>query len=275
MLFCHGNPECSYAYRKVFADLCDRVRRGSLDPVRVVAVDHVGFGRSDRATYETVSMDHADNLQELVAFLDLQDVTLMVHDWGGPIGIGALLREPDRVSALVACNTTVFPVPFVGRTFSDYPIEWLPWASFPSVTPDRLWPALGSYAVFRTPTDAAGLLGGLALYAASKRLVRQTRYWAHGNTFTDRRLGERNTAPFYRFIREHIGPVWGASGDAIDVRLVFGGWDPLAKEPVYDQWRAHLPAAEGRVETLEGVSHFVEEQRPERVARAVADVTGG
>jgi pimeloyl-ACP methyl ester carboxylesterase len=304
VLFCHGNPECSYAYRKVFAALRDRVRRGSLDPVRVVAVDHIGFGRSDRATYETVPMDHADNLEELVAALDLQDVTLVVHDWGGPIGVGALLRDPERVSALVACNTTIFPFPFVGRTFSDYPIEWLPWASFPTVTPDALWPAVGSYAVFRTPTGPTGLLGGLALYAArtavgrfpaterdarrvyyeqfgdpwnvaaSKRLVRQTRYWAHGNTFEDRRLGERNTAPFYRFIRENVGPLWGTSGEGIEVRLVFGGWDPLAKEPVYDQWRDHMPAAEGHVETLDGVSHFVEEQRPERVARAVADVTG-
>ena len=249
-------------------------------------------------------MDHADNLEELVGALDPRDVTLVVHDWGGPIGVGALLRDPDRVSALVACNTTVFPFPFVGRTFSDYPIDWLPWTAFPTVTPDPVWPAVGSYVVFRTPTGAAGLLGGLALYAArtavgrfpaderdarrvyfeqfldpwnvaaSKRLVRQTRYWAHGNTFEGRRLGERNTAPFYRFVRENVGPLWGPGGRAIDVRLVFGEWDPLAKEPVYDQFRDHLPQAEGHVETLEGVSHFVEEQRPERVAEAVADVTG-
>jgi pimeloyl-ACP methyl ester carboxylesterase len=306
VLFSHGNPECSYAYRKVVRALRERAIAGDLaTPVRLVAVDHVGFGLSDRATHEAVPMDHADNLEQFVAALDLQDVTLVVHDWGGPIGVGALLRDPERVTGLVACNTTVFPMPFVGPTFDDYPIDWLPWADFPRVTPDALWPAVGSYAVFRQPAGPARVLGDLLFYvlrveglgwfpddertarrvyyqqfrdrwntAASKRLVRQTRYWGHGNTFEDERLGIRNTAPFYRFIREQVGPAWGPSGTEIDVELVFGGWDPLAKDAVLDQWAEALPQAEGHMAVLEGVSHFVEEQRPERVARAVRDAGG-
>lgn len=306
VLFVHGNPECSYAYRTVVRALRDRAVAGDLAvPVRLVAVDHIGFGLSSTATHEAVPMDHAGNLDELVSALDLWDVTLVVHDWGGPIGVGALLREPGRVSGLVACNTTVFPMPFVGPTFDDYPIDWLPWADFPRVTPDRFWPAVASYAVFRRPAGEYRVLLELLFYlarvegfgwfpdreaaarrvyyeqfedpwntAASKRLVRQTRYWGHGNTFEDPRLGTRNTAPFYRAIRENLGPEWGPLGREIDVELVFGGWDPLAKDAVLDQWAEALPQAEGHMEVLDGVSHFVEEERPERVARAVVDAGG-
>jgi pimeloyl-ACP methyl ester carboxylesterase len=306
VLFVHGNPECSYAYRKVVRSLRERALAGDLaTPVRLMALDHIGFGLSSTATYEAVPMDHAENLHELVTALDLRDVTLVVHDWGGPAGMGALLREPDRVTGLVACNTTVFPMPFVGPTFDDYPLDWLPWADFPRVTPDRLWPAVGSYAVFRRPAGEYRVLLELLFYvarvegfgwfpdheaaarrvyyeqfedpwntAASKRLVRQTRYWGHGNTFECSRLGTRNTAPFYRDIHRTIGPEWGPAGREIDVELVFGGWDPLAKDAVLDQWAEALPQAEGHMEVLESVSHFVEEERPERVARAVRDAGG-
>lgn len=305
VLFAHGNPECSYAYRNVVDALRDRALGGEFStPVRLVAVDHVGFGLSDRATHEAVPMDHAENLHAFVTALDLQDVTLVVHDWGGPIGVGALLREPDRVTGLVACNTTVFPMPFVGPTFDEYPIEWLPWTDFPRLTPDRLWPAVASYAVFRRPAGEYRILFDLLLYlvrveglgwfpdrqaarrvyyqqfddpwntAASKRLVRQTRYWGHGNTFEDERLGTRNTTPFYRAIHERLPAAWGPAGHEIDVELVFGGWDPLAKDAVLDQWAEALPQAEAHMEVLDGVSHFVEEERPERVAEAVVDAGG-
>jgi len=306
VLFVHGNPECSYAYRNVVRALRERALSGDLSlPVRLVAVDHVGFGLSDRATHEAVPMDHAGNLDAFVTALDLRDVTLVVHDWGGPIGVGALLESPDRVTGLVVCNATVFPMPFVGPTFDDYPIGWLPWADFPRVTPDALWPAVASYAVFRRPAGEYRVLADLLLYLArveglgwfpdreraarrvyyqqfddpwntraSKRLVRQTRYWGHGNSFEDPELGTRNTAPFYRDIHRRLPGAWGPAGREIDVELVFGGWDPLAKDAVLDQWAEALPQAEGHMTVLDGVSHFVEEERPERVARAVVDAGG-
>ena len=306
VLFVHGNPECSYAYRNVVRALRERALSGDLSPpVRLVAVDHVGFGLSDRATHEAVPMDHAGNLDAFVTALDLRDVTLVVHDWGGPIGVGALLESPDRVTGLVVCNATVFPMPFVGPTFDDYPIGWLPWADFPRVTPDALWPAVASYAVFRRPAGEYRVLADLLLYLtrveglgwfpdreraarrvyyqqfddpwntrASKRLVRQTRYWGHGNSFEDPELGTRNTAPFYRGIHRRLPGAWGPAGREIDVELVFGGWDPLAKDAVLDQWAEALPQAEGHMTVLDGVSHFVEEERPERVARAVVDAGG-
>lgn len=108
VLFVHGNPECSYTYRKVISAL---TRRSLPAGTRLIAMDHIGFGLSDRASFEMVEMHHARNLTQLVEALDLREVTLVVHDWGGPIGIGALLGSPERVANLVVLNSTVFPIP--------------------------------------------------------------------------------------------------------------------------------------------------------------------
>jgi pimeloyl-ACP methyl ester carboxylesterase len=61
-----------------------------------------------------VEMHHARNLAQLVDVLDLRDITLVVHDWGGPIGIGGLLASPEGVANLVVLNTSVFPMPSEG-----------------------------------------------------------------------------------------------------------------------------------------------------------------
>ncbi len=107
ILFVHGNPECSYTYR----DVIKHTINSSKKPFRIVAMDHIGFGLSDQASFEMVCMDHAKNLLELIEHLDLKNVTLIIHDWGGPIGIGAFLKDPGRRSNLVIFNSTVFPFP--------------------------------------------------------------------------------------------------------------------------------------------------------------------
>ncbi len=76
-------------------------------------------------------MHHANNLLQLVRYLDLQNVTLVIHDWGGPIGVGAFIREPQRVSNLIVLNTTIFPMLPDGPLYTNYPIRFLPWSGFP------------------------------------------------------------------------------------------------------------------------------------------------
>ncbi|MHA2290147.1 MAG: alpha/beta fold hydrolase, partial [Promethearchaeota archaeon] len=107
IVFVHGNPECSYTYRGVIEHLVNKAKK----PIRIVAMDHIGFGLSDQASYEMVCMDHAQNLIQLIRYLDLHNVTLIIHDWGGPIGIGAFLKIPEHVVNLVILNSTVFPMP--------------------------------------------------------------------------------------------------------------------------------------------------------------------
>lgn len=96
----HGQPTWSYLYRHVIAVLADA-------GLRVIAPDNVGYGRSDKLVEPTdyTFARHVRWLHGLFTGLDLRDVTLVVQDWGGPLGLSVLAREPDRFARVVAANT--------------------------------------------------------------------------------------------------------------------------------------------------------------------------
>jgi len=97
----HGNPTWSFYYRELIKGLRDRYR--------LVAVDHMGCGLSDKPrTYPYTLATHIDNVTRLIDHLGLNDVTLVVHDWGGPIGFGWATRHMDRVAQFVVFNTAAF-----------------------------------------------------------------------------------------------------------------------------------------------------------------------
>ncbi len=106
VLMVHGNPTWSFYWRRMI---------GSLSPNRrVVAVDHLGCGLSDKPVdHDYCLQNHIDNLCELIDHLDLQNVTLMAHDWGGSIGLGALLARRQRFKKIILFNTGAFPPPYI------------------------------------------------------------------------------------------------------------------------------------------------------------------
>jgi haloalkane dehalogenase len=94
----HGTPSWSFLYRRLIKTLAS--------DHRVIAPDHLGFGLSDKhedASYRPV--DHADRLRQLIEALELQDITLIVHDFGGSIGLAYALDAADNVKRLVLLNT--------------------------------------------------------------------------------------------------------------------------------------------------------------------------
>lgn len=102
LLLLHGNPTWSFLYREIIKGLSDRYR--------CIAPDHPGFGLSRAAPgYGYTPREHAEVLEQLVEQLDLQDVTLMVQDWGGPIGFAVAIRHPQRFSRFVIGNTWAWP----------------------------------------------------------------------------------------------------------------------------------------------------------------------
>ena len=100
LLFVHGNPTWSFHWRRLILAL----RNG----YRCVAPDHLGCGLSDLQPRPLRLADHIDNLLRLVDALDLQRITLVAQDWGGAIGLGALLRERQRFERIILFNTGAF-----------------------------------------------------------------------------------------------------------------------------------------------------------------------
>lgn len=101
LLCVHGNPTWSFAFR--------RIVRAFSPTHRVVAVDHVGCGLSDKPESWPYRLEgHATNLVRLVEALDLRRVTLVLHDWGGAIGMGCARRVPERIDRVFVMNTAAF-----------------------------------------------------------------------------------------------------------------------------------------------------------------------
>lgn len=97
----HGNPSWSYLYRNLIAGLKDNYR--------CIVPDHIGCGFSDKPQqYDYTLRQHTANLERLLEHLEVDECMLVVHDWGGAIGMGLAGRYPDRVKGIVVLNTAAF-----------------------------------------------------------------------------------------------------------------------------------------------------------------------
>jgi pimeloyl-ACP methyl ester carboxylesterase len=106
LLMVHGNPTWSFYWRNLVLAFRDQYR--------TVVPDHIGCGLSDKPQHYPYSLSqHIENLTNLVEHLDLSDITLLVHDWGGAIGLGTALAMPERFKRLIVFNTGAFPPPFI------------------------------------------------------------------------------------------------------------------------------------------------------------------
>jgi haloalkane dehalogenase len=103
LLMLHGNPVWSFVYREVIAKLRDRYR--------CIALDFPGFGLSTGAPdYRYLAQDHADLLVSFLDHLDLSQLTLVGHSWGGPFGLYAAQQRPDKFERLILTNTWAWPL---------------------------------------------------------------------------------------------------------------------------------------------------------------------
>lgn len=103
LLLLHGNPSWSFLYRKIIPAL-----RGEY---RCVTLDYPGYGMSDAPPgYRFVPGEHSAVLEKFVDKLGLKNLTVMVQDWGGPIGLGFAGRRPELVKRLIIGNTFAWPL---------------------------------------------------------------------------------------------------------------------------------------------------------------------
>lgn len=298
VLFVHGNPECSYTYRYVRQAL-----QQADAPLRIVCPDHIGFGISDQADFQMVDMHHAENLRMLIEHLDLRHVILVVHDWGGPIGVGAFLDQMDRVDGLVVLNSTLFPMPSDGYTYDAWPSRMLPWSRLGWLIPGPLWGGAAASALEGANPGPVGRLYGRSVLKqlrfalrripegtpayvfseslrsrsnakSSQRHVRQTPVWGHGYVYYDKKQGRQDNRRFYRAIQQQLPACWGRDGANIPVAAHFGEFDPCGKPSVRQQWLIALPRLEAALHVYPDIGHFVEEYKGPEIAQSILSVAG-
>jgi pimeloyl-ACP methyl ester carboxylesterase len=249
LLFVHGNPTWSYLWRRPVAELSARGRR-------CVAFDHMGFGRSDKppllARYTLRA--HIDNALALIDQLDLQDVLVVAHDWGGPIGLGAMLERPERLRGLVLMNTWAWELPsFVPPFVREFRTE-----------------GLGEILALGGNLFIESIPGGMANRDTDPVMMDAYRapfpdYWSRVAMLAFQRdipLTERDrSARLMGTIHERL------LGLDLPVTLIWGMRDPVFQPVFLDMWREIFPRA--RVIELEDASHFVPEDRPDALVEAL------
>ncbi|HKJ68790.1 MAG TPA: alpha/beta fold hydrolase [bacterium] len=103
LLFLHGNPTWSFLYRRWIVALSDSYR--------CIAPDYLGFGLSDKPhPFSYLPEDHAILITQFIRHLNLSDIVLVLHDWGGPIGLWFAVHSPADVSSLILMNTWMWPL---------------------------------------------------------------------------------------------------------------------------------------------------------------------
>ena len=98
ILFVHGTPTWSFLFRDYVSSLSKKYR--------CIAVDHIGFGLSEKPKdFDGTPQSHSKNLIEFIEKINLTDITIVVHDFGGPIGLGAAIHNSDKIKQVVILNT--------------------------------------------------------------------------------------------------------------------------------------------------------------------------
>jgi haloalkane dehalogenase len=245
VLLLHGEPTWSFLYRKVIPVLA---------PVaRILAPDYFGFGRSDKPverdwyTYDR----HFASIERFVEELDLRDLTVVVHDWGGPIGLRLAVERPERVQRLVITQTGIF----AGRAPSE---EWLRFREM----------------VRRVGT---GFEAGRLVQMASVTELSDDVVAAYDAPYP---VPESKTGALMFPELVPTEPDHPSAGKMLEVRdalrswdrpvlIVFSDSDPIFSPRVSERFAELIPGAEA-AETLTGAGHFLQEDKGEELGERIA-----
>ncbi|MDR3499875.1 MAG: haloalkane dehalogenase [Parvibaculum sp.] len=240
----HGNPSWAYLYRHMIPGLIATGRR-------VIAVDLVGCGRSDKpaAKSDYTLARHYDWMSKWLTGMDLRHITLFCQDWGGTIGIYLVAQYPERFDRVIASNTGL-PL---GEGESDFMKMWVgmmraatefPWAMFEQgmqkkLTPDEL-------AAYRAPFPSSEYEAGIIQFPVLIA-VQPDNPGAPLNREAWKKLAQFDK-PFLTLFG--------------DLDPVSKGWDRRA--------HAHIPGAKGKHhKNIPDASHFIQEDAPEELVRNI------
>lgn len=248
-LMVHGNPTWSFYYRNLVKEFSPQAR--------CIVPDHIGAGLSDKPQdYDYTLSTHVENLDALTKHLDLGDVTLVIHDWGGAIGMGWAMKNAAKVRRLVVLNTAAFrstTIPF-------------------SINICRI-PGFGALAIRGMNAFARAAVIRAATTSLPKGVIRG--YLGPYDSWANRIANLR----FVQDIPMHPGvPSWPVL-EKIEAGLAqfkdrpmlicWGAKDFCFNDSFLATWREHFPDAD--VHRFEDAGHYVLEDAGERVVKLMRE----
>jgi haloalkane dehalogenase len=245
----HGNPTWSFYYRNLVLGLRGRIR--------CIVPDHIGCGLSDKPQdYNYTLGERIKDLRALLDGLNLRKIHLIVHDWGGPIGLGTVLQKPEQLGRVLILNTAAF---------ADTVVPW-------RIRLCRV-PGLGEWLV-RGYNGFAWPATWMAVTKPLAPAVKQGFLFPYGN-WADR-------IATHRFVVDIPSGGASASDRALagieprlallrdrPVRILWGGRDFCFNRHYYNRWRVLLPGAQA--DYLEAAGHYVLEDEPAYCPAAVTE----
>jgi haloalkane dehalogenase len=245
----HGEPSWSFLYRQMLEAL---VAGGH----RVVCPDLVGFGRSDKPTDQAwyTYERHVEVMAGHLGQLELSDLTVVVQDWGGPIGLRWAIEHPDLVARLVVLNTGLF----TGRVSKGF----MAWREFAERTPDL---PIGRIVESATTTDLSP-----AVVAA---------YEAPFPTPESKAGAQRFPLLVPLTVDDPGAAEMGAVRDALrgwrkPALVAFSDSDPVFPFPRAGEAFTELIPTAGEQVRIEGAAHFLQEDRGRRIADEILAAFG-
>ena len=249
ILLLHGNPTWSFLYRDVIRDLSEEYR--------TIAPDYFGFGLSDKPRYWSYRPeDHAQIIAEFVDELGLEELTLVVHDWGGPIGLSYAEAHPENVRSLVVINSWCWPVEGQLRY--------------------RLWSSLVGGPIGRYFGKRYNFLADrmLSMGVADRSLLTDQvkRHYTEPLANPDNRMGT------WTFAREVTGSsawlenLWNERGTiaGIPALIIWGRKDRAFGMDALRTWQGLFPDA--RTVEYEDAGHYVPEEKGIQIAAEIRQV---
>jgi haloalkane dehalogenase len=245
----HGEPTWSYLYRKMLPPL----RAGGH---RVVCPEYAGFGRSDKPTergWYTYDR-HVELVSEVLGALDLSDATVVVHDWGGPIGLRWAVENADRVARLVILNTGLF----TGRVSKGF----MAWRDFAERNPDL---PVGFIIQSATTTELPDEI--TAAYEAPWPTAQSKAGVAQFPLIVPLSEDDAGAAEM-RAVMDELAS-WGKPA-----LVAFSDSDPVFPYPKSGDVFCDLIPGAGEQVRIEGGAHFLQEDRGERIAEEILRFLG-
>jgi haloalkane dehalogenase len=249
VLLLHGEPTWAFLYRKMIP--------GLMSAGRVVAPDYFGFGRSDKPTrIEDYSYDfHYESIERFAAELDLRETTVVVQDWGGPIGLRLAVERPDRVARLVILNTGIG----AGRAPSG---EWLRFRDFVRRVGTDLVP--GQLIRISAVTELAD-----EVVEAYNAPFPASESKAGVLAFPELVPTEMNHPSAARMLEVRAGlERWEKPA-----LVLFSDSDPVFSTAAAEHMASRIPGA-GPAEIVVGAGHFLQEEKGEEIAERIVRFLG-